>query len=562
MPRPGTACQAILAVCDHTFGRTMPSNDPDTATMDSKSSRSSDKTPSLPISKSASNTSLVPSATSSSSLSSSPFGSRWHHHKNKASHDSAISHAILGPAISSIAAHNPFSIGHLTEDGKEHRQGIHHSKVPSGDYDYEGKKSLEDGSVTGEGEANDENASSQKKERRRKRDLFKRAAGRSLSPFRYHHGEKRSGRKASLSGESSSRLNTRDSIDVERERGREQGGDGAMTDGESDGESIRSGITPRNNAFGGGDSDDEDLASINEIRDQSGATAADIRARNQERHTHEDAEDEKGGREGDETEEEDEDDLIYFDDETLDNTLFNAGCIGLHDAWQKDDNHSSKGPEVYYGPDDYDAAWGGAGPTGHDEGDEGLRAPNVVIGEQYGHSLDEFEGDGLNVLQKEEDKPGKINRPPSATSSEMSPEASNNKSTYEQWKWAHQDEKQSVSPSQKLSASRPIFERNRCTITLVHGEYERWAKESKRPKRYIVASDGSEESSYAIEWTIGTVLRDGDEMLVVSVMETDTKRECTISPTTEADRSTDTTLLQLTAQTLITKTGQPGENIR
>ena len=58
------------------------------------------------------------------------------------------------------------------------------------------------------------------------------------------------------------------------------------------------------------------------------------------------------------------------------------------------------------------------------------------------------------------------------------------------------------------------------------------------------------------------MLRDGDEMLVVSVMETDTKRECTTSPTAEADRSTDPTLLQLTAQILITRTEQPGENIR
>ncbi|KAK0531715.1 hypothetical protein OC834_001316 [Tilletia horrida] len=74
-----------------------------------------------------------------------------------------------------------------------------------------------------------------------------------------------------------------------------------------------------------------------------------------------------------------------------------------------------------------------------------------------------------------------------------------------------------------LRASRPVFERNRCTITLLHGQYEDKLAQSKRPKRYVVASDGSAEALYAIEWTIGTVMRDGDETMIVSVMETDTK---------------------------------------
>jgi nucleotide-binding universal stress UspA family protein len=39
----------------------------------------------------------------------------------------------------------------------------------------------------------------------------------------------------------------------------------------------------------------------------------------------------------------------------------------------------------------------------------------------------------------------------------------------------------------------------------------------------VVASDLSDESRYAVEWGIGTVLRDGDEMLIVSVSENDSK---------------------------------------
>jgi hypothetical protein len=42
-------------------------------------------------------------------------------------------------------------------------------------------------------------------------------------------------------------------------------------------------------------------------------------------------------------------------------------------------------------------------------------------------------------------------------------------------------------------------------------------------KKYIVASDLSEESRYAVEWGIGTVLRDGDEMLIVTIVENDSR---------------------------------------
>ena len=58
--------------------------------------------------------------------------------------------------------------------------------------------------------------------------------------------------------------------------------------------------------------------------------------------------------------------------------------------------------------------------------------------------------------------------------------------------------------------SRPIFERDRCTITVTHGEPDKI--DNRRSKRYVLASDLSEESRYALEWAICTVLRDGDEL--------------------------------------------------
>lgn len=66
-----------------------------------------------------------------------------------------------------------------------------------------------------------------------------------------------------------------------------------------------------------------------------------------------------------------------------------------------------------------------------------------------------------------------------------------------------------------LDTSRPVFQRDRCTITLTHGTPDKILEETgRRPKRYVLASDLSDESRYALEWGIGTVLRDGDEMYV------------------------------------------------
>ncbi|KAF9481175.1 hypothetical protein BDN70DRAFT_876639 [Pholiota conissans] len=73
-----------------------------------------------------------------------------------------------------------------------------------------------------------------------------------------------------------------------------------------------------------------------------------------------------------------------------------------------------------------------------------------------------------------------------------------------------------------FTTSRPVFQRDRCTITLKQGNPEATLGE-RRKRRYVVASDLSEESRYAVEWGIGTVLRDGDEMLIVTVVENESK---------------------------------------
>lgn len=84
-----------------------------------------------------------------------------------------------------------------------------------------------------------------------------------------------------------------------------------------------------------------------------------------------------------------------------------------------------------------------------------------------------------------------------------------------------------------LKTARPLFQRDRCTITMTQGNPE--ASERRR-RMYIVASDLSEESRYAVEWGIGTVIRDGDHLLIVTVVENESKVDPPIP--NQADRAT------------------------
>ncbi|KAJ8501919.1 hypothetical protein ONZ51_g321 [Trametes cubensis] len=66
---------------------------------------------------------------------------------------------------------------------------------------------------------------------------------------------------------------------------------------------------------------------------------------------------------------------------------------------------------------------------------------------------------------------------------------------------------------------------------------ERVRQDTGKPgKRYVLASDLSEESRFALEWGIGTVLRDGDELIIVTVVENEGKIDPMIP--NPADRAT------------------------
>ncbi|KAF2841831.1 adenine nucleotide alpha hydrolases-like protein [Patellaria atrata CBS 101060] len=66
-------------------------------------------------------------------------------------------------------------------------------------------------------------------------------------------------------------------------------------------------------------------------------------------------------------------------------------------------------------------------------------------------------------------------------------------------------------------------EAHRCVRTIIRGEYAALQREAelglRRQRVYLVATDLSEEAAYALEWTIGTVLRDGDTLLAVYAID-------------------------------------------
>ncbi|KAK2865359.1 hypothetical protein FQN49_003656 [Arthroderma sp. PD_2] len=64
---------------------------------------------------------------------------------------------------------------------------------------------------------------------------------------------------------------------------------------------------------------------------------------------------------------------------------------------------------------------------------------------------------------------------------------------------------------------------NRVIRTIIRGDFTKMQEEAeqglRRARTYLVATDLSEESVYALEWTIGTILRDGDTMYAIYAID-------------------------------------------
>ncbi|KAH0611936.1 uncharacterized protein H6S33_009988 [Morchella sextelata] len=68
-------------------------------------------------------------------------------------------------------------------------------------------------------------------------------------------------------------------------------------------------------------------------------------------------------------------------------------------------------------------------------------------------------------------------------------------------------------------------ESQRVVRTILRGEYAAISKEAeegnRRVRKYLVATDLSGEAQHALEWTIGTVLRDGDTLMAIYAIDQD-----------------------------------------
>ncbi|KAI9729654.1 MAG: hypothetical protein M1818_008457 [Claussenomyces sp. TS43310] len=67
---------------------------------------------------------------------------------------------------------------------------------------------------------------------------------------------------------------------------------------------------------------------------------------------------------------------------------------------------------------------------------------------------------------------------------------------------------------------------NRCVRTIYRGDFAKMQQEAlddqRRVRKYLVATDLSDEAQHALEWTVGTVLRDGDTLLAIYCVDEET----------------------------------------
>lgn len=81
-------------------------------------------------------------------------------------------------------------------------------------------------------------------------------------------------------------------------------------------------------------------------------------------------------------------------------------------------------------------------------------------------------------------------------------------------------------------------ETHRVVRTIVRGDFDGLQDEAEQGRRrqrtYLVATDMSGEAAHALEWTIGTVLRDGDTLLAIYAADEDSVDTSAITPTATA----------------------------
>ncbi|KAF2674904.1 hypothetical protein BT63DRAFT_23538 [Microthyrium microscopicum] len=95
--------------------------------------------------------------------------------------------------------------------------------------------------------------------------------------------------------------------------------------------------------------------------------------------------------------------------------------------------------------------------------------------------------------------------------------------------------KRAQSLSMNVSPINSDAANHRCIRQIVRGNYLEMAQEAaqglRRQRMYLVATDMSEEAAYALEWTIGTVLKDGDTLFAIYAADAAEVGEADLSQT-------------------------------
>jgi hypothetical protein len=86
-----------------------------------------------------------------------------------------------------------------------------------------------------------------------------------------------------------------------------------------------------------------------------------------------------------------------------------------------------------------------------------------------------------------------------------------------------------IRKAQRLSINQSVIDtsiKHRSIRTIIRGNFSDIQAEAelgrRRLRTYLVATDLSGEAAYALEWTIGTVLRDGDTLIAVFAVDQET----------------------------------------
>lgn len=140
----------------------------------------------------------------------------------------------------------------------------------------------------------------------------------------------------------------------------------------------------------------------------------------------------------------------------------------------------------------------------------------------------------------------------------------------------HSDDEEHLSDlrrAQRLSLNiSPIHSTpsaHRVIRQIIRGDYlyfQRQAEEGRRRQRvYLVATDLSPEAEYALEWTIGTVLRDGDTLLAVYAVDEESgtggvSEGVEIGHGADVVKDTATIVRSMTAEDMSSTTGLPRDN--